>query len=267
MKKTLFTLSVDNYAPEISALTFPLLQRYASKIGADFQVISERKFPGFPPQYEKLQIYELGKGNDWNIYIDADALVHPDTFDVTDHLSKDTVLHNGKDQAGNRWTYDRFFRRDGRHIGSCNWFTIGSDWCIDLWKPLDDLTLEQAIENIHPVVTEQAPYVWRCSRCNAESPSFVPTDKELPCRVCQQPVKQQAKRIVRAIDLLDDYVLSRNIAKFGLKFQTFIQLQQQLSDKGTYLWHVYTSSREEKLEWINKVLRNWGQLGGTNGSH
>lgn len=126
VKKTVYTLNVGGYAPEISALTYPLLQAYAQKIGADFHVIRERKFPDWPMDYEKLQIHELAKehNNDWNIYIDSDALVNPEMFDVTEHLHKNTVCHNGKDLAGIRWKYDHYFRRDGRHIGSCNWFAI-----------------------------------------------------------------------------------------------------------------------------------------------
>jgi hypothetical protein len=59
MKKTLFTLNVDSYAPAITELTYPLLKGYADKIGAGFHVIDERKSPGLPPVYEKAQIYDL----------------------------------------------------------------------------------------------------------------------------------------------------------------------------------------------------------------
>src|SRR5882672_8362849 len=139
MKKTIFTLNVDGYSSEITELTYPLIKQYANKIGADFHIIKTRKYPEYPAVYEKMQIYDLGREmqNDWNIYIDSDALVHPDMFDVTEFLSKDTVCHNGTDMANNRWRYDRYFQRDKRHIGSCNWFTIASDWCLDLWHPLD----------------------------------------------------------------------------------------------------------------------------------
>lgn len=221
MRKTLFTLNIDHYAPEITALTYPFLRRYAHKIGAEFQVISERKFPAWPVVYEKLQIFELGRDNDWNIYIDSDALVHPDMFDVCDHLAANTVAHNASDMAGNRWRYDRFFRRDGRHIGSCNWFTVASGECIDLWRPLE-IPLEEAMANIFPIVSES----------NAEC-----FGKE---------------------HLIDDYTLSRNIAQFGLKFSTVRAIMERNQDRGNYLWHVYTVGRQEKLKQLKEVMRVWG---------
>src|SRR6185295_5670102 len=154
-RKTIFTLNIGDYAPEVVKITRPLLVHYARKIGADIHDITERKFPEWPVVYEKLQIHELGAAPGWNIYIDSDTLIHPDMFDVTDHLHLDTVCHNGKDMAGNRWRYDKYFRRDGRHIGSCNWWAVASDWCVDLWRPLDDITLEEAVANIYPTVDER----------------------------------------------------------------------------------------------------------------
>jgi hypothetical protein len=224
VKKCVFTLCVDNYAPELCALTYPLIKRWADKIGAEFFTITERKFPSFPPVYEKLQIFELGKlmNNDWNIYIDSDALVHPDLMDITNLLPKNTVLHNGCDHAGNRWKYDRYFHRDGRHIGSCNWFAIASDWCIELWEPLQDLTFEEALGKINPTVNE-------------------------------------LNTIVNAAHLIDDYTLSRNIARYGLKFKTFQSLLPEIGQpQGQYLWHQYTIPNEQKIIEMHKVLKGWG---------
>jgi hypothetical protein len=83
VKKTVFTLNTDpDRYREITALTFPLIKAYCNKIDADFYVISERKFPEWKSvTYEKCQIYQLAKDmeNDWNIFIDADAVVHPDS--------------------------------------------------------------------------------------------------------------------------------------------------------------------------------------------
>lgn len=222
MKKVLWTLNVDNYAPEITAITYPLIQGYAQKIGADFRVITERKNPGWPAVYEKTQISTLGKDNDWNIYFDSDTLIHPDTFDFTEHLQRDTVMHHGADMAGVRWKYDRFFRRDGRHIGSGNWMAAASDWCTpEFWAPLSDLTFEQALKNIQPTRNEQ--------NCG-----------------------------IVASHLIDDYTMSRNIAKYGLKFTTFFGVMQSLKHQGDYFWHQYLVSNEEKVKQMNEVLIRWG---------
>jgi hypothetical protein len=61
------------------------LQAYASKIGAEFRVIRERRFPGWPLDYEKLQIHELARedGNDWSIYGNARSSVESNGSLVT----------------------------------------------------------------------------------------------------------------------------------------------------------------------------------------
>jgi hypothetical protein len=223
LKKTVFTLNIDGYAPEVTELTYPLMKHYAEKIGAEFHVIKERKFPGWPPVYEKMQIYDLAQEmkNDWNIYVDSDALIHPDFMDITNHIPRDTVAHNGCDTADNRWRYDRYFYRDGRHIGSCNWFTVGSDWCIELWKPLDDLTFDEAKANIFPTVSE-------------------------------------LNTIITPDHLIDDYTLSRNIAKYGLKFTTFTEFLHKLGYPNPgFLWHLYTFTVEHKAALIKNVLNAW----------
>jgi hypothetical protein len=220
IKKTVFTLNVDAYAPEITDITYPLIRHYARKIDADFHVISERKFPGWPVVYEKLQIHQLAREmqNDWNIYIDSDALVHPETVDWTALLSKDTVAHNGSDMASVRWKYDEYFLRDGRNIGSCNWFTVGSDWCLDLWRPLDDLDKTQALERIFP------------------------TPHEL-------------NTVITPEHLIDDYTLSRNIARFGLKFKTFRQILSEVGIPGaSFFFHIYTETVAEKVRQMKEVL-------------
>ena len=223
LKKTIFLLNVDGYDKNITDFTYPLIKKYAEKIGADIHYISSRCFPDMPPVYEKLQIYELAQKmeNDWNIYIDSDALIHPDMFDITNHLPKDTVLHNGVDMASNRWVYDRFFRRDGRNIGSCNWFTVASDLCIELWKPLDDISLKEALANIYPIQVE-------------------------------------LNTVITKEHLIDDYTLSRNIAKYGLKVTTVFQMLETLGQKGfDYLWHQYTIPNDLKVKQMKKVVEKW----------
>lgn len=226
-KKTIFTLNIDNYAPEVVAITRPLLCHYAEKIGARIYDITERKLTNgtiYEPVYEKLQIYELAQqfGSDWNIYIDSDALIHPDFFDPTLMLSKDTVCHNGTDFAPHRWRYDRFFHRHGGHTGSCNWFTIASDWCIELWHPIDDMSPEEAVSKIYPTTGEIN---------GGTTPGH----------------------------LIDDYTLSRNIAKYGFKVQTVINLCKQIGyEHNTFLFHLYNVPLEYKAAEMKKVLKSWG---------
>ncbi len=222
MRKTLWTLNVGNYAPEICAITYPLLKGYAEKIGAEFRVITERRFPDFPVVYEKLQIRELGRDSDWNVYIDSDALIHPDLYDVTEVLPRDTVAHWGSDFAPRRWRYDEYFRRDGRHIASCNWFTVASNWCLDLWTPLD-IPLEEAIGNTQTTLLE---------------------------RQCSAAIEPR--------HLIDDYTLSRNIARFGLKFDTFAAINERRRDKAPYWWHAHLLDEAQKLERIKNGFSGWG---------
>lgn len=221
MKKTLYTLNVEDYAPEITALTYPLLEYHARKIGAEFFIIDTRKFPDWPVTYEKLQIYELAeqRGDDWSIYIDSDALVHPETLDWTVFLPRDTIAHNGLDMAAVRWRYDRYFLRDGRNIGSCNWLAIASSWCRDLWRPLE-LTPEQAVDNIYPTVDE-------------------------------------LNTVITPEHLVDDYALSRNIARFGLKAKTLINLQEEIIPGANFYWHAYVDPIPEKVRKMNVVLEDW----------
>ena len=225
MKKTLFTLNLDPEPyREITDLTYPLLKHYAKKIGAEFVEITERKFPQWPPTFEKLQIYKLGQEmeNDWNIFFDADSLVHPDTPDYTCHLKKDTVAHNGSDMASLRFVYDRFYMRDGRNIGSATWLCIASDWCIELFEPPTDITPDEVSRMIYPTVNE-------------------------------------LKNGVEPIRLVEDFIMGRNIAKYGLKFTTIKELSKQLigAEIG-HFFHVYALPKEIKIKRMIEVMKAWG---------
>lgn len=225
VKKTIYTVSINNYQPAITELTFPLLKAYAHKISANFHVIDTVKFPEFPGRYEKFQIYELGKlhQNDWNIYIDSDALIHPDMVDMTTYLDKNTVMHNGRDVLTNRYRPDIYTMRYGQNFSSCNWFTIGSDWCLDLWHPLEDMTFSEACENIFPTCAERL-----------------------------QSVEQK--------DLIDDYVMTRNIARYGLRFTTAIDVLRERCGYETnfMMHHLYAMSEQEKVVRLKDCLKGWG---------
>jgi hypothetical protein len=226
VEKTIFALNINEYSPEITALTYPLIEAYARKIGADFHIIRERKFPEWPVTYEKLQIYELAQQmeTDWNIYIDSDCLVHPDTPDLTVMLPRDTVGLWAVDFAPLRLRPDRFFQRDGRNIGACPWLCVASNLCVDLWRPLDDLTPGEAIANISSLVVERT------------------------------------SGIISPSHLLDGYVLSRNIAKYGLKFKSFrdIFIDLGFQEGGWFFYHQFMIPEKQKVIDLKKTLRAGG---------
>lgn len=222
MKKTVYTLCVNGFAPEVTALTFPLMRRWAGKIGAEFVVIDQRKFDGMPVTYEKFQIYELAqqRGDEWSIYFDADSLIHPDYYDPTVLLSKDTTYSNGSDFTPIRFKPDKYFMRDGRYIGKGNWCLMASDWCRDIWKPLDDITIPEAIAAI------------------------TPTSQEIACGITAE-------------HLIDDYTVSRNIAKYGLKHIISPELEKKHDINPGYLWHHYLMLPSEKLVNMQRQLMLW----------
>lgn len=220
-KKVIYTLNFNNYQPEITKITYPLIQAYADKINADFKIITQRKYPNYPMMYEKLQIYDLGQDNDWSIYFDSDTLIHPDLFDITEFLPKDTVLNYNVDFANNRFKYDNYFRRDGRNIGCGNFMTVASDLCLDIWEPLTDISIEEAISNIKMTHLEE--------------------------------MLGHTKGYG-----IDDYVISRNIAKYGIKFKTFLQILTEVGrPNDDYLFHNHLVTQEEKLKLISERVNQW----------
>ena len=43
MKKLIVTMCMDNWEPEITSQTYPLMRLHAANIGADFKIIDQRK--------------------------------------------------------------------------------------------------------------------------------------------------------------------------------------------------------------------------------
>jgi hypothetical protein len=137
MKKVLYTVCVDNYFPELMRYTLPNIQAFADRIGADFHVIKDRKYPEFPPTYEKLQIHELGRANDWNLLVDADAMFHPQSPDPTLIVPPTAVGHNIQIRCTDLYNMDEYFVRDGRFIGVVTNYMCVSNLCHDIWTPLE----------------------------------------------------------------------------------------------------------------------------------
>lgn len=222
-KRTIYTLNLGGtYAPEITRLTYPFMKLYAEKIDAEFYMITERKFPEWPAGVEKLQVFDLARerGDEWAYFFDSDVLIHPDLFPIDAHVLKDTVVHNACDVASHRWKYDRYFQRDGRHISSCNWFAMMSEWCIDMYHPPDDITYAEALARIRPVSSE--------SRAGMA-----------PGHLC------------------DDFLVSRNIAKYGLHFTTVMNICEKLNVSHACFFHEYNTSDEDKAKHMKARLTDW----------
>ena len=177
-KRLLATTAVCNYRPEICALTFPNLRRYAERCGADFAVITDRKYPEWHPAYEKLQVHDLAKNYDFTLLIDADMALHPRFPDLYESMRPGACSSwmeykiSGGPESLILWSVegDRYFLRDGRNLGLCGAFVGCTSWTYDVFKPLDS----------HFRPSDVEPFLYR--------PAIV-----------------------------DEWVMSRNVAKYGLK--------------------------------------------------
>ena len=229
MKKTIFLLNIDNFAPEVTEITYPLIRYYADRIGAELHIITERKFPTMPVTYEKLQIYTLAReqGNDWNIYIDSDTLIHPECPDFSLYLKPDEIAFHAIDYSPMRFRPDRVFLKDHRFQAPGNWLAIASRKCLNLWKPLD-ISLKEALSNI-----------------------FV------------SPQEFQAG--IKKEHLIDDYTLARNIAQFHLKVKTCKQIYEEQKFWPGFLQHQYLMPTSERVAYLRGAIYNDGKTPETYG--
>ena len=196
--KKIYVVNINNYWPELMQHTLPNLKDYADKIGFEFELITERKFEGFPITYEKLQVYDLAKDNEWSMLIDADTLIHPDSVDFTKTVPPDHIgLHTGY-EASSRFVPDKYFYRDGRNRGVVTSFIVWHNMCHDIWNPLE---------------------------FEAE----------------------EAKTKTNRWWIIDEYCVSRNLAKYGIKYTGLIS--------GETFHHIEHLGGEEKtVEEKNKVV-------------
>ena len=109
------------------------MKNYANKIGAEFIEINERKFPDYSILYEKIQIYELGKDADWNIFFDGDVIVNNSMIDIRESNPNMVLLKDGYN-VDIKFLTNKYFYKRKQGIASC--FVATSKKCHNLWKPL-----------------------------------------------------------------------------------------------------------------------------------
>lgn len=239
MKRILWTLNVNNYAPEITKITYPLIRDYCRKIRAEFRVITTPYDLGVEgcKISGKFHLFKLAQAerDTWSIYLDSDALVHPDAIDYCaciDRIDKDgkpSVFSFGRDMAYERFHPDhlRVFGDDTAKIpqtahaalGMCTWFIIVSDLSAQLWEPPSDP--HAAIECIQPIVSE--------------------------------------RHIKTSASLLDDYQTSLNAAKYNLSVTFAHEVHEVCRLQKLSFWHTHLLSERQKVEQmryqIDKVWR------------
>ena len=138
-RKCIHVVAINNWQPELCAITIPNLLNYAKKIKADFNLITEARFPTFPPNYERFQIWEEGKNYEWNFNIDADTLLHKDCKDPTEYMNPTFVgsLYGIDPQFYFDIKKDPYFMRYDYKWGVADQFTVSSILVHDFWFPTD----------------------------------------------------------------------------------------------------------------------------------
>ena len=223
MRKLIHVVNINNFFPELFALTYPTIRSYAERNEYMINMITERKFPDYPINYEKMQVYEDGKNAEVNILCDADMLIHPEFPDVTQFLKRDSISFN--DNYNISWKYHvdriRYFMRDGRDVGIATNFVVSSDWTHDVWEPLS--LSQKDIEDL-------------AKKENTESEN--------------DPSQRGWGHYA------DEFALSYNMTKYGLKY-TGVTWEDWMRP---WLVHTGTGDKNEALQIARQTLEEWSML-------
>ena len=222
MRKLIHVVNINDFFPDLFALTYPTIRSYAERNGYMINMITERKFPDYPINYEKMQVYEDGKDAEVNILCDADMLIHPEFPDVTEFLKRDSIAFN--DNYNISWKYHvdriRYFMRDGRDVGIATNFVVSSDWTHDVWEPL---SLSQ--KDIEDLAKKE-----NTDTGGADGRGWG--------------------------HYADEFALSYNMAKYGLKY-TGVTWEDWMRP---WLIHTGTGDKNEALQIARQTLEKWSRL-------
>ena len=220
MKKLIHVVNINDFFPELFALTFPTIRAYAERYGYGINIISKRKFLEYPIHYEKLQVYEDGKHAEVNILCDADMLIHPQLPDMVTHLRRDSIAFNDNYHVSTKFHVERipYFMRDGRDVGISTCFVVSSDWTHDAWEPIP--LSAKDIESL--------------------------AKKEVTEDTNQRGWGHYA----------DEFAISFNMAKYGLKY-TGVTWEDWMRP---YLIHTGTGDKNEALNLARETLAQWATL-------
>jgi len=222
MRKLIHVVNINDFFPELFALTYPTIRSYAERNGYMINMITERKFPDYPINYEKMQVYEDGKDAEVNILCDADMLIHPEFPDVTEFLKRDSIAFNDNYNISWKYHVDRikYFMRDARDVGIATNFVVSSDWTHDVWEPL---SLSQ--KDIEDLAKKE-----NTDTGGADGRGWG--------------------------HYADEFALSYNMAKYGLKY-TGVTWEDWMRPR---LIHTGTGDKKEALQIARQTLEEWIRL-------
>ena len=222
MRKLIHVVNINDFFPELFALTYPTIRSYAERNGYMINMITERKFPDYPINYEKMQVYEDGKDAEVNILCDADMLIHPEFPDVTEFLKRDSIAFNDNYNISWKYHVDRikYFMRDARDVGIATNFVVSSDWTHDVWEPL---SLSQ--KDIEDLAKKE-----NTDTGGADGRGWG--------------------------HYADEFALSYNMAKYGLKY-TGVTWEDWMRP---WLIHTGTGDKNEALHMARQTLEQWSGL-------
>ena len=153
---------------------------------------------------------------------DADMLIHPHFPDVHE-IVKDPayVAFNDNYNISTKYQADRipYFKRDGRDVGIATNFVVASNLTHDLWEPIP-LTSQQISDLAVP--NNDEPGEWNRGWGH----------------------------------YADEFALSFNLAKYGLKYQGICPEDWQRP----FLIHVGTGDKPKSLRIARETLAQWATL-------
>ena len=222
MRKLIHVVNINDFFTELFELTYPTIRSYAERNGYMINMITEGKFPDYPINYEKMQVYEDGKDAVVNILCDADMLIHPEFPEVTKFLKRDSIAFNDNYNISRKYHVDRirYFMRDGRDVGIATNFVVSSDWTHDVWEPL----------SISQKDIEELAKKENTDTGGAEGRGWG--------------------------HYADEFALSYNMAKYGLKY-TGVTWEDWMRP---WLIHTGTGDKNKALQIARTTLEEWSRL-------
>ena len=147
MKKKIHILYINDYFPELFQITNKNIQQYAKRYNYEINLITKRKFKDWHLHYEKMQVYEDGKNDDINVFLDMDVMLHPEFPDFSELVPPDYVAFNDNYKISEKCKINKYFLRDGRDIGIASNVVVSTYLTHDVWEPLPpEITPEKGRE-------------------------------------------------------------------------------------------------------------------------